>query len=51
MNDIMSNLYGPTATQMLGGAAAKKTSSSSSSVENVAYPEYVKNAGWNTFMK
>ena len=23
MNDIMSNLYGPTATQMLGGAAAK----------------------------
>lgn len=42
MDNIMSNLYGSTATQMLGGSEV--------SYERVAYPEYIQNKDFKTFI-
>ena len=49
MEQIMSNLYGPTATQMMGGG--KKTKGGVENYETVGYPEYCQDEECKMFME
>ena len=55
LDDIQSNYYGPTATGMLGGSVIQLASKSKKTVgggfEKVAYPEYISNSDFQSFMK
>lgn len=56
LSDIQSNYYGPTATGMLGGSLIQMVNKRGKKVrgggyEKVAYPEYINNADFQSFMK
>ena len=58
LSEVMSSLYGPTATQMMGGAAKSKAKPKSrarktkggAEYEECAYPEYISNADFQKFV-
>jgi len=55
LSEVMKSLYGPTATQMMGGAKSKKSkvkrTKGGSEYEETAYPEYIGNADFQLFIK
>lgn len=53
VNSIMSNIYGVNATQMMGGSKLRKVKSRGGEVtfEEVAFPEYISNGDFVTFMR
>ena len=50
LSDVQSNYYGPTATGMLGGSIYNYMIGGSKSYEEVAYPEYIRNQDFQTFI-
>jgi len=53
LSEVMKSLYGPTATQMMGGAKKSKTkiTKGGASYEETAYPEYISNSDFQLFIK
>jgi len=57
LSEVMSSLYGPTATQMMGGAKGSKSTKSKKiktkggdTYEECAYPEYIENEDFQAFI-
>ena len=58
LSEVMSTLYGPTATQMMGGAGKKrktakrtvKKTKGGATYEELAYPEYISNEDFKKFI-
>jgi hypothetical protein len=53
LSEVMKSLYGPTATQMMGGAKKSKikTTKGGATYEETAYPEYITNTDFQDFIK
>ena len=52
VSDIMKSIYGPTASQMMGGSSKKtKVKKASAGYEVVAFPEYVENTEFQKFIR
>lgn len=53
LSEVMKSLYGPTATQMMGGAKKSKIkrTKGGATYEETAYPEYITNADFQLFIK
>ena len=53
LSEVMKALYGPTATQMMGGAKKSKVkrTKGGSTYEETAYPEYITNSDFQLFIK
>jgi hypothetical protein len=53
LSEVMKSLYGPTATQMMGGAKKSKTkiTKGGATYEETAYPEYITNTDFQLFIK
>ena len=55
LSEVMSSLYGPTATQMMGGARKSKSkkikTKGGSTYEECAYPEYIENPDFLKFIR
>ena len=51
LDEVMDNIYGAGATQLMGGAKAAAKTTKKDKFEYVAFPEYVTNSDFQLFVQ